>query len=216
MSVCMSRRPLEDTLIDNMCVVFGHAHTRKQTRSHQSAYPLYRAVFTEGDGAWNAFGLPGTRWRNTHTYTHSKGGLITSALLGFIDTLGNHSLISPQRKEKYTDYMNVCEKEWEEETEWMMGERECEWGSSFTSEMGNVSEVYNNRTEWKELSEVEEYNAGSQLTYANTNGTAERMRCIHTLDMSGVLFLCVFRECSGTACARICVSLIGGFLSLLL
>lgn len=43
--------------------------------------------------------------------------------------------------------MNVCEREWEEETEWMMGERESEWGSSFTSEMGNVSEVYNNITE---------------------------------------------------------------------
>lgn len=119
----MSQRPLEETLKDNTCVVFGHAHTRTQTRSRRSAYPLYRAVFTEGDGAWNAFGLPGTRWRNAHTYAHSKGGLISSALLGFIDTLGNHSLISPQRKEKYTDYMNVCEKEREEETERMMGER---------------------------------------------------------------------------------------------
>ncbi len=141
----MSQRPLEDTLKDNMCVVFGHAHTN--TLAPVGLPSLSCCIY---GGRWSVKRLWAPRdqmEKHTHTHTHSKGGLITSALLGFIDTLGNHSLISPQRKEKYTDYMNVCEKEWEEETEWMMGERACEWGSSFTSEMGNVSEVYNNRTE---------------------------------------------------------------------
>lgn len=147
--VYVSTPPWGDIKRQYVCSFRAGTHTHTQTRSHQSAYPLYRAVFTEGDGAWNAFGLPGTRWGNAHTYAHSKGGLISSALLGFIDTLGNHSLISPQRKEKYTDYMNVCEKEWEEETERMMGKRKREWGSSFTSEMGNVRFVITERIERK-------------------------------------------------------------------
>lgn len=134
----MSRRPLEETLKDNTCVVFGHAHTRTQTRSRRSAYPLYRAVFTEGDGAWNAFGLPGTRWRNAHTYAHSKGGLISSALLGFIDTLGNHSLISPQRK-IYRLYECLRERAGGGDGE-DDGRKKENGGSSLTSEMGNVSE----------------------------------------------------------------------------